>query len=327
MNQLFAILWDSYRLLIARKLFWITLVLSLLIALLYTSISLTSEGVSLFFGLKRIDAELLKEGSPLGEYLYLLLFTDYLVPWWLGGGAIVLSLISVCPIFPEFLKKGSIDIAVSKPISRVLLFWVKYLGCLLFVIVQVSIFCLICFVTIGLRLGEWSPNVFLAIPLLVLAFSCIYCVAVLVSIKTESMIFSLLMAVLVWGISSVVMLLESGTYFLANNPVLKRIDGKGRNGVINTSKRWHPVIEKAAFPLPKSFQITKMMKRKLEIDGKGMTSYIAIFAEAFGLSKRKSAFREEAAKRHSDWYLIGTSLGFNVVILIVGCWMFVRRDY
>ena len=136
MRQILTILWDSYRLLAAKKLFWIVLFLTVLIALIYASVGFTPQGISVLFGAYQIESDLIVEGSMFAEYLYMMIFTDYLVPWWLGLFALVLALISVCPIFPDFLKTGSIDIAISKPMSRVTLFLVKYLGSLLFVAVR-----------------------------------------------------------------------------------------------------------------------------------------------------------------------------------------------
>lgn len=326
MNQILAILWDSYRLLLAKKLFWITLFLSILVGLLYFSIALNDKGFSVLFGLKKIEAPLFSKGSPLGKYVYMKIFTDYLVPYWMGVFSLVLALISVCPIFPDFLKKGSIDVAVSKPINRVTLFVVKYIGCLLFVAIQISLFCLICFIAQGIRLGDWNAQIFWAVPLVVLAFSLIFCVAVLVSIRTQSMIFSLLVALLVWGISTAVMWSETGLYFLANNPMIKAAT-KGENGMAVNAKKFHPIVEKITFPFPKSQRITGVLKNKVVVEGKGMTSYIEMFLEAVGARDRNSAFRKELAERHSTSKVIGTSLGFNLVILTIACWMFVRRDY
>jgi ABC-type transport system involved in multi-copper enzyme maturation permease subunit len=156
MRQILAILWDSYRLLTAKKMFWIVLFISVLIAMSYASVGFTPEGVSVLFGAYEMENEFLTSDSLLAEYFYMMIFTDYLVPWWLGMFALVLALISVCSVFPDFLKGGSIDVAVSKPVSRVTLFLVKYAGSLLFVAIQVAVFSLIVFLAQGLRIGHWN---------------------------------------------------------------------------------------------------------------------------------------------------------------------------
>ena len=160
MRQILTVLWDSYRLLAAKKLFWIVLFLTVLIALMYASVGFTPQGVSVLFGAYEIKNDLIVEGSMFADYFYMMIFTDYLVPWWLGFFALVLALISVCPIFPDFLKTGSIDVAISKPMSRVTLFLVKYLGSLLFVAIQVLVFCVIVFIAHGVRLDAWNLEIF-----------------------------------------------------------------------------------------------------------------------------------------------------------------------
>ena len=116
----------------------------------------------MLFGAYEIKNEIIVEGSMFADYFYMMIFTDYLVPWWLGLFALVLALISVCPVFPDFLKTGSIDVAISKPMSRATLFFVKYLGSLFFVAIQVLVFCVIVFVAHGMRLGSWSFDIFSA---------------------------------------------------------------------------------------------------------------------------------------------------------------------
>jgi len=140
MTQIFTILWDSYKLLAAKKLFWITLGLTILIALLYASVGFYDGGISLFFGAAKLDNDLINVQSDLASHFYMKIFTNYLVPWWLGLFSIVLALISVTPVFPNFFEKGAIDVAVSKPIRRTTLFLTKYMGCLLFVAAQVADF-------------------------------------------------------------------------------------------------------------------------------------------------------------------------------------------
>ena len=49
---------------------------------------------------------------------YKFLFVSLAIPYWLGVGALAPALISVGGIFPDMLTGGSIDLYLSKPISR-----------------------------------------------------------------------------------------------------------------------------------------------------------------------------------------------------------------
>lgn len=338
MRQVLTILWDSYRLLAAKRLFWVVLFLTVLIALAYASVGFTPEGISVLFGVYEIESDFITEGSILAEYFYMLIFTDYLVPFWLGLFALVLALISVCPVFPDFLKGGSVDVAVSKPINRVTLFMVKYFGSLLFVAVQVFVFCVIVFVAHGMRLGAWNLEIFWAVILLTFVFSLIYSVSVLAAVWTGSTLFSLLMALLIWGVTLAVQWTESITYkftYVVPATGLKvdmatsetRISDEEVE-VDSGMEKFYRVVKAMGAPLPKTREATYMLKNKIAVRGKSMTR-VTEFLEA-GASeqeRRKAKAMEDYNNRHSTAYIVGTSLVFEFVVLGLACWMFARKDY
>ena len=137
-----ALLIDAYRQLSAAKLFWITMGLSALVVTVFGSIGFTPEGMSLFFGAYSIENEMIHEGSPWARGLYVGIYSNFLCQIWLAWIATILALISTCTIFPEFVKSGSIELTLSKPTSRIKIFFMKYAVSLLFVVLQVSIFCI-----------------------------------------------------------------------------------------------------------------------------------------------------------------------------------------
>jgi len=297
MRQIYTIFWDSYRLLTAKKLFWIALGLSVLIALLFAS------------------------------------------PFWLGLFAIVLALISVCSVFPNFLEGGSIDVAVSKPISRVTLFLTKYISSLLFVAIQVFVFCLIIFIGFGLRMESWNFGMFWAVPLIVFVFSLIYCVAVLTAVWTKSTLLSLLIAFLVWGLSWSVQVLESWSYRMAYTAPAQglRVDYETGETEISDDPqeassgavKFHEVLKLIAVPLPKTRDATYLLKTKIKIDGKDLTQQEALLGDSEDAAYTTNTFKaeEDHANRNSEVYIIGSSLAFEAVILSLACFIFVRRDY
>lgn len=338
MRQMLTILWDSYRLLTAKKLFWVALFLTILIAALYASVGFTPEGISVLFGAYHIDSDIIVEGSILAEYLYMMIFTDYLVPWWLGLFALVLALISVCPIFPDFLKSGSIDVAVSKPVNRVVLFLVKYVGSLFFVAIQVFVFCVIVFLAQGIRLGSWHFDIFWAVILLTFVFSLIYCVAVLTAVWTRSTLFSLLMALLMWGVTLALQWTEMFAYHEAYTKPAIGMNVNFETGEVNYSDepnepnegmvKFHNIVKSVGAPLPKTREATYMLKKKISVKGKNMTRMSEFLeAGASKAEKREAKAREDYENRHSDVYIIGTSLAFEVVILGWACFLFARKDF
>ena len=196
--QFKALLIDAYRQLSAAKLFWVTVGISILVVIGYGSIGFNEQGISVFFGIWEIESEYLHEGSPWARGLYIGIFSSFLVKIWLAWIAIVLALISTCSIFPEFVHSGSIELTISKPIGRLKLFFYKYLVSLLFVVLQVAIFCIGIFICVGLRIGEWNPMLFTAIPIVATFFSYLFAVCVLVGILTRSGITALLITGVFW---------------------------------------------------------------------------------------------------------------------------------
>lgn len=196
--QTAALLVDSFRLLLARKLFWITLAISGLVMLAYASMGFHANGISLVFGLWKLDLPEFAEGTALGRALYVGVFTSFIVPIWLAWVATILALVSTTSIFPDFLSDGAVDVVLAKPVSRTKIFLVKYLGSLLFVLLQVGVFCIGVFVAMGLRLGEWNWALFAAVPLITVFYSYIYCVNALIGVLTRSAIAALLGALLFW---------------------------------------------------------------------------------------------------------------------------------
>ena len=193
-----ALLLDAYRQLSAAKLFWLTLGLSALVVLLFGSIGFNDEGMSLFFGLTQIESELVNAGSPWARGLYIGIYSSFLVTIWLGWIATILALISTCTIFPEFVRGGSIELSLSKPISRLHLFFMKYAVSLSFVVLQVLLFCGGIFLCVGLRIGEWNWGIFYAIPIITVFYSYLFSVCALVGMVTRSGITALLITGLFW---------------------------------------------------------------------------------------------------------------------------------
>ena len=99
MRQFNALLIDAYRQLCAVKLFWLTLGLSAIVVVMFSSIGFNNQGVSLLFGVWEIESEQLRDGSPWARGLYIGIFSNFLVSIWLAWIATILALISTCSIF------------------------------------------------------------------------------------------------------------------------------------------------------------------------------------------------------------------------------------
>jgi len=204
MRQTIALLLDSYRELNAKKLFWISLVLSGLIVVVIGAIGFDRDGISIFGwapdivqdpSLKQMPEEMLNE---MRGNLYKGVFNFLGVQIWLTWAAVILAIFSTAGLFPGLMTSGAIDTLLTKPISRIRLFLTKYFLGLGFVGMQVALFSICSFVVIGLRAGLWEPKLFLAIPIVLLFFSYLYAVLVLVGVWTRSTLLAVILTGLVW---------------------------------------------------------------------------------------------------------------------------------
>lgn len=329
MRQFAAVFIDALRLLRARALFWITLGISALAAILYLSIGFDENGVTFLFGASGFESEYLREGSPLAEMFYLGMFSMIIVNLWLSWIAVILALITCAPVFPEFMSEGSAGVALSKPISRLRLFLYKYVSGLLFALVQTAVFCAIVFLAIRLRVGTWNPSVFWAVPLIVLMFSYLWSVMVAVGVKTRSVMASVLASLLVWFGAWIAKTVEEYAWTAAEIGEVPAAMGTMR---LSESERegWrerYASLSLAYTVLPKTSDTVNLLQRLVTIEGERKFSLSQLLnLMAVGEPVRDDEV-EEALERHGMGFIIGSSLAFEAVMLAFAAWSFCRRDY
>jgi hypothetical protein len=370
-----AMLVDAYRELNSKKLFWITLTISGFVVLSFGSIGFNEQGMSILFGIKQIDSEFINSETPWARALYMGIFSDFVVTVWMSWVAVILALISTCTIFPDFMACGSIDVVLSKPISRVTLFGMKYLTSLLFVVLQVGLFCVGIFLCVGFRLGEWNWMIFAAVPIVTVFFSYLYAVCVLAGVLTRSAITALLLTLLFWfsmwsiqtseGVldqfrirfqiqaekeQAKIDRLQTNLASLAgkdDEPATRaRADLESqldlsrdiRDGHLEAEgklTRWHTPIRGIMTVLPKNAQTVALLSRWLkDPDGFSIAGMMRGEMSGRGTGAMGNQTEVEMSRRLeqelesiSPGYIIGTSLGFELVVLAGACLIFVRRDF
>lgn len=329
MRQFIAVFVDALRLLRARALFWITLGISALAALMYLSIGFDEEGVTFLFGASGFPSEYLRKGSPLAEMFYLGIFSMIIVNLWLSWIAVILALITCAPVFPEFMAEGSAGVSLSKPISRLRLFFYKYLCGLLFAFLQTGLFCAIVFFAIRIQVGTWNPTVFWAVPLVVLMFSYLWSVMVAVGVRTRSVMASVLAAMLVWFGAWIAKTVEEYAWTAGNFGEVPAAHGNMRLSD-EEQEGWrdrYTALSLAYTILPKTSDTVNLLQRFVTVQGEREFA----LSELLNLMTTGQPMRddevEEALERHSIGFIIGSSLAFEAVMLAFAAWTFCRRDY
>lgn len=200
MNQTLAILVDGYRELNHKRLFWVALALSGLFVLAFAAIGINDRGITFLWYDFPVGGpiSMFTTGFINEETFYKFIFVNFGLTLWLAWIATILALVSTASIIPDFVQGGAVELGLSKPISRARLFLTKFAAGLLFAGLQVLVFTAACFLVIGLRAGAWEPGLFIAVPLVTLFFSYLYCISALVGLVTRSSITALLVTLLCW---------------------------------------------------------------------------------------------------------------------------------
>lgn len=192
-----AIFVDAYRELNAKKLFWLTMALTVLFAGALAAIGIDKEGVRLFWFHLRfipIDSDIIEPKA-----FYLAAFSYLGISIWLTWVATILAIISTAGIIPELVTGGTIESMLARPITRTRLFLTKYATGLLFVALQVAVFSLLSMFIIWIRSGYLEPRILLAIPIVVSFFSFLFCICAFIGLVTRSTMTAMLLTLLFWG--------------------------------------------------------------------------------------------------------------------------------
>lgn len=376
MIQLWAIFVDAYRELNAKKLFWITLALSGLVMTVVAAFGLNERSVT-FLWWEFPQSSILNSKMIAPQLFYKFAFATLAIPIWLAWAATILGLISTSSIIPDFIASGSVELSLSKPISRTRLFLAKYVAALFFVGLQVLVFSMGAFLMIGLRGHSWEPQLFLAVPIMVGFFSYLYCICALFGLLTRSTIASLLLTLLVWlaifGVNAadgIVTNLREANYLRIekiksmieatkaqdearrkndasqgvkseDNPtvqaILERRETQLKESESNRKllSRISTLVVGVKTVLPKTSETVGLLKRWL-LSSADMAKFLppennpgsGFSMDEIRISQPALQKRIEAAERsRTVGWIIGTSVAFECVIVLLCIRIFRRRDF
>ena len=367
LNQTVAIFEDAYRELNAKKMFWVTLGLTVLVIAGFATLGVGDNGFRvLWFDVQGGNNVGFLTARQAGLLFYKWIFSTFVVGLWFTWLATILAIVSTAFIFPDFLGAGSIDLYLSKPISRLKLFLLKFASGLLFATLQVTLFCVGSFLVLGLRAGVWMPGLFLGIPIVVCFFSYLYAFSVFFGVWTRSTIAAILLTILVWVGLWGLHWLELGTLGVLDAQAhntrteqLARIDTqieavkgaemeaatrqeildelqKQRERIAarpeNTGtglKTAHDILYGAKTVLPKTAETTSLLDRILFEEEKDLVGAQG-GGGGFGGRRNRGMPMMQAQKemgQRSLWWIVGTSLGFEALVVGAAAWIFCRRDY
>ena len=323
MTPLAALIWDTFRECRDKKLFWIMLLISTVVAAGVACIRFTPDGMEFFFGAvsvaypgpvaRNIDAAALTAA-----------FLSYVVvSLYIGWVGTVIGLTATAGIFPSFTQSGAIDVVLSKPLSRWTVFLGKYAGALSFILVQAAYFVLVTLVVIRLHTGQWIWGYLWAIPLLVALFSYLYCISALAGLWTRSGVGALMVTMIfwavVWGVAQADTVFTLHGHMGADQPPAAST-AQPPPGTAAT------IIHRVNAILPRTQDIPVLVAQRM-----GALS-LKDFASAFagggdGGPHISPDAALDAIAKPTIARSVGGSLVFELVVLLIAGTIFARRDY
>ncbi len=313
--QIWALIQDSFRDAIDRKIFWIMILVSVAIAGAMGCISFDDRGVDVMFGMWQFESANWSMGGEELRGNVGAIVVHILADLYLGWVGMILALVSTAGMIPAFLERGRVDLVLSKPMSREALFMGKYLGAMVFMLLQATVFVLLSFLVMGFRWGLWLPGYLWLIPLIVLMFSYLYGFSALFGVMTRSATSSLLLTLLAW----IVIWTPQKTYeFLVTF-----------EAQVDPDRVWQKRVETLRWMVPKTQDIAHIAGNL--IDASLMTDVIGPDDETMDEEDRMSPEMARSAERRladvNPYLSIGSSLAFECALLGVTLAIFRRRDY
>jgi ABC-type transport system involved in multi-copper enzyme maturation permease subunit len=220
----------------------------------------------------------------------------------LGGAvALLIGLIITSFFIPNMLRKGSVDLIISKPIGRSQLLVYKYIGGLTFVFLVTTFTVGGIWLVIALRSGFWDPSFLAVIPILTFTFAIIYAMSTLVAVFTRSAIAAMILSI-------------GFMLFLYIVGQVKTLFDVFRIERPDRMPEWaFTLVDTLNNILPRYKDLDKLTSKLI---AEGTLTQGELQMSQFGFLQLPS------------WTgTFGVSLLFIVLVLAISCWRFNRRDY
>ena len=105
---------------------------------------------------------------------------------------LIFCIISAASFIPSMTDKGTIDLLLSKPLSRTKILLSKYTGAVVFVGISLVYFIGAIWLILSLKSGYWNFNFLFTIISLTFSFAVMYSIVVLIGLTTQSSIIAIL---------------------------------------------------------------------------------------------------------------------------------------
>ncbi len=124
--------------------------------------------------------------------------------WFVGWLGVIAAVISTAFLLPDMLRQGSVELYLSRPISRGGVLLGKFVGSLAFVAILAGVVVGGSWLGFGIRSGDFSPGYLMSIPLLVFIFAIIHALGILCGVMFRRPIVTIVVSLIFWAVCSMV---------------------------------------------------------------------------------------------------------------------------
>ncbi|MEY4180438.1 MAG: hypothetical protein RLY70_4012 [Planctomycetota bacterium] len=123
---------------------------------------------------------------------------SWVMSFFVGVIGILVAVVVTSSIVPQMFDPGQLNLLLSKPITRSLLFLAKFCGGCFFILLNASVLITGLWLILGVRFGSWNPSLLLAIPIYMFMFAIYFSVSSLAGLLWRNTIVSIGTTVLFW---------------------------------------------------------------------------------------------------------------------------------
>jgi hypothetical protein len=123
---------------------------------------------------------------------------ERITKWLVGTLGVFVAILVTASIIPQTFDPGSLNLLLSKPVRRWLLFLAKFFGGCMFILLNAGYLVVGLWLILGLRFGLWQHRLLLCIPVYVFVFTIYYTVSALAGLLWRNAIVSVVVSILFW---------------------------------------------------------------------------------------------------------------------------------
>jgi ABC-type transport system involved in multi-copper enzyme maturation permease subunit len=173
-------------------------------------------------------------------------------------GIVLFGVFATAGIVPDALEKGTVDLYLSKPISRLELLLGKFLGGAVVIFLNIAFFIGCLWAIVGVKLGVWNLPFLISSVSMSFVFACLFAIVVFFGVLSRNMAIAIISGfTYLFIIAELLQNRENGLFRLSENTVyrsaidalyyaLPQIPGMQRNManfIIGQDVVWQPFLQ------------------------------------------------------------------------------------